>query len=125
MAIGQAEEFGEGVVRVDAHAHRVGVGGRIGPAESVTGAGLACGRITEPRVGTRRIHKLADRDIDGADTIPDVLQVLVEVVPADSLAGEGEPAIGQMADEVVNGFACRPLPRSWHARSILAWSDNS
>jgi hypothetical protein len=73
MAVGQAEEFGEGVVRVDAHAHRVGVGGCIGPAESVTGAGFAGGRIREPCVGTRRIHKLADREFDSAGTLLSML----------------------------------------------------
>ncbi len=37
-----------------------------------------------------------------------MLQVLVEEVPADSLGGDGELAVGQMTDEVVNGVPCRP-----------------
>ena len=116
IAVGQAEEFGEGVVRVDAHAHRVGVGGSIGTAQGVAGAGVASGRVEEPCLGTRRVHELTGHDIDGADGLLGMLQVLAEEVPADPLGGDGEPAVGQMTDEVVNGVPCRPAGlRSWHA----------
>src|SRR5580700_8850259 len=125
MAVGQAEEFGKGVVRVDAHAHRVGVGGRIGPVKGVASTGPAGGRVAEPCIGTRRIHELSHRDIDGASGLLGVLQVLVEVVPADPPRGVGELTVGQMADEILDSFACRPIPRSWHIPRIATRCDNS
>ncbi len=93
-AVGQAKEFGEGVVGVDAYAHGVGVGGGIGTAEGVAGAGLAIGRIGEPRAGTRGVHQLADRDIDGVGSWLRMMQILGEEVPADPSGDDRELAVG-------------------------------
>jgi len=124
--VGQAQEPGEGVVGVDAHAHGVGIGSGTGTAESVAGAELARGRVGEPCVGPRGIHQLADRDLEGAGGLLGMVEVLIEEVPADAAGGAGEPAVGQMPDEVVNGVVCRGtgLPCR-HAKSVQALLDNS
>ncbi len=108
QAAGQAEELGEGVVGIDAHAHRVGVRRGRGPVEAVAGTGLPGGGVGEPGPGSVGIHQLADRDISGAGRLLDVAQVLLEEVPADPDGGPRELAAVQMTEEGVDGIARRP-----------------
>jgi hypothetical protein len=64
----------------------------------------------------RGVQQLAHRDLDAVSRLLYVLKVLLEEVHADPPGGAGELALGQIADEVVNGIACRRgRLRSWHA----------
>src|SRR2546430_16625205 len=90
----RSEEFGKGVIGVDAHAHRVGVRGGVGPAEGITAPGLTVGRVSEPSGSARGLHELTDRDIGRIGGLPDVLQVLVQEMPPDPPGGDAEVPAG-------------------------------
>ena len=69
-----------------------------------------------------RFHQLADRDLDRANGLLDVMEILVEEVPPDPSCGDSELKVGQMADETINGIPCRRARfRYWHARDFTEY----
>jgi hypothetical protein len=112
-AVRHADEAGEAVVAVDAHPHRVAVGGGTGAAQGVAGAGLARGRVGEPGVAALGLEELGGGEL-GPGGLLGMLQVLLQEAPADPLGGGGEAAVCHVTDELVDDRAGGLVGRGCH-----------
>ena len=115
---GLAEELGEGVQGVRADPHRVRVRGRVRAPEGVAGAGLALGRVGEPRRGPFAVYQVPRGQLllrPGG--LLGVAKVLVEEGLAYPAGARRQVAPGEMPEELVDCVARRRAGvQGWHAQ---------
>ena len=113
-----AEELGEGVDGVRADPHGVRVGGRVGSAEGVAGAGLALGRVGQPRRRPLAVQQVPRRQrVLRPGRLLSVAEVLVEEGLAYPAGARGQVAVGEVPEEFVDCVARRRAGiQGWHAQ---------